>query len=87
MILGFLAQKAVASSPWPLVVGGLILLVLGLLVITRPRKSGEVFRKLNQAFRPWKLGPTPVPLMVVLGCCALLMGAGSLYVAWVVLSR
>ena len=87
MILALLAQKAVDPSPWPPAIGGLIAMAVGLLLIIRPRKSREIIHKINQPLRPWEVGPTPLPVIVVGGCFLLLMGASFLYVAWVFLSR
>ena len=87
MILVLLTQRAVDPSPWPPAVGGLIAMAVGLLLIIRPRKSGKVIHTINQALRPWEIRPAPLPVIVVMGCFALLLGAGLLYGAWVVGSR
>ena len=87
MILALLTQRAGDPSPWPPAVGGLLVVAVGLLLIIRPRKSREVIHKINQPLRPWEIGPTPIAVIVIGGCFALLLGVGFLYVAWVFLSR
>ena len=87
MILVLLTQRAVDPSPWPWAVGGLVTMAVGLLLIIRPRKSREIIHTINQALRPWEIRPAPLPLIVVVGCFALLLGAGFFFVAWVPSSR
>ena len=86
MIFALLSQRAADPSPWLWAVGGLVTMAVGLLLILRPRKSGEIIDTINQSLRP-RYRPTPVPVIVVVGCFALLLGAGFLYGAWVVWSR
>jgi len=80
-LVALLAQRALVGSPWPWAVGGVLLFACGLVLVVRPQKSGEIIHKVSQALRPWRVGRTPKPVIVIVGCFGLLLALGFLYTA------
>jgi hypothetical protein len=79
--------KAFATSFWTWGIGGLFALTVGLLFVIRPRKSGEIWWKITQATRPWRVRKVPLGVNIAVGCLGLLIAAAFFYAAWITLQR
>ena len=77
----------VGSSPWLFGILGLFALTAGIVLVSRPKKSGEVWRKISQATSPWRVPKWPIALTVAIGCLCLLIAAAMLYGTWTILQE
>jgi hypothetical protein len=77
----------VSVSVWVFGGFGLIALIVGLLLVIRPRQSGEVWRSLQQAVQPyWKINRAPVGVYIAVGCVCLAVAIPMLFTAWDILT-
>jgi uncharacterized membrane protein HdeD (DUF308 family) len=74
--------KPVADSPWFWGIPGLVVFVIGLLLVIRPKQSGERWWRLQRAMRPWPLPRWPWGVTLAAGCLALVVGVLFLGVTW-----
>jgi len=74
--------KPVADSPWFWGILGSFALIVGLLLVIRPKQSGERWWRLQQAIQPWPLPKWPWGFTLAAGCLALGVGLCFLGVTW-----
>lgn len=82
----FLAVADISNPPdyptWPFGVAGIVAVILGVLFIAIPKKSGRVLWRINQALRTRRIKQGPVAAAVLFGFLALLVGVVLIVVGW-----
>ena len=68
-----LAVKDNAGAAIQWAIGAAFALAVGLPFVIWPRKSGELWRKAQQSFTPWRIAPVPVFGSIAVGCLFLLI--------------
>lgn len=76
------AASAAVPFPWIFGIGGIVALAVGLIFVIRPRQSGEVWWKLTQATRAYRVPKVPLGGSIAVGCFFLLIAATSLSFSW-----
>ena len=61
---------------------GLVLLVIGLLFVIKPRKAGAAWWKLTQALNPFPVPKWPFGVTLAAGCLFLVLSALMFYGMW-----
>lgn len=88
MSLAEISDRAPALLPWPFAVVGLVALTIGLCFVIRPRKTGERWRKIQQAVQPyWTVPKMPVGVNIAVGCLFLLIAIVMAFFAWALLQK
>jgi hypothetical protein len=73
---------ATTPFPWQFGLAGIVPLIIGLLIVTQPRKANEAIWRGNQALRPWGMRKPPVGFAIAIGCLLLVLAAFIFYVTW-----
>lgn len=74
--------RAGGPSPWIFGIVALIALAVGLIFVIRPRQAGEVWWKLTQATRPYRVRKAPIGVSVAFGSLCIVISAAMCYFAW-----
>lgn len=76
------------SIPLAVGIAGVVALFFALMLLSRPRKSAEMWWKFQQTNQPyWKVPKPPVGMMIAVGVLLLIVAAGAFQTAWTVLNR
>jgi hypothetical protein len=79
------AVIAANSSAWGWGIAGLFALIVGLVLVIRPRRAGEIWRRAVQATRPWRVVRMPVGVIVAAGCISLAVAVVFIYTSWMLI--